>query len=603
MLPSAARSPPAQCALAKRSVLEPGSACAATPGLPVCAGGVSTVQRVPAVHAVHIQTIYPPACALALRPAVVQQVLVVSGPRPARPAGPAAGPRPVARLSLQPRQQRPVAAGLWRLVSVSSTLAAPVPTVLPMQLLCEVSTAPAAPSGPAQPLRKVRASASLGAWPGLADLPPEMMQEVAGWLPSFGARAQLRCLGRMAMNIEWRLAAPRHLEEELSGFRLGDVGARAVAAALMAPQNAALRELCLGGNDIGDEGAEAVAVALATQGVALRRLSLRDNRITDKGARALAAALARNSTLEEIDLWGNELSEQGKLAVICAASCEVFLESPRAGPRQACGTLADRRMRATLFDWISQVHTGVHVPPVLDATPDPQDMLFRTYSHMDAYLAQREVRPASLPAAGLQLIGIACTLVAAGLDMGDALDDIELGSWLAFVADGACTVEEARAAAREVRRALGYQLHQPTVYTFLRRYLRRTGWTEESFSLANYLVELVAVEGSFLEFGPRAVAAAAAVLSRQYLSQGISVRHMSRWKTKLLRCAQIDLQHELAPCAAEMGRVHAARHSRANMFVNIKYEWARLHMVAKLRPNPPCDASYFVTYLSADTPL
>ena len=33
----------------------------------------------------------------------------------------------------------------------------------------------------------------------------------------------------------------------------------------------------------------------------------------------------------------------------------------------------------------------------------------------------------------------------------------------------------------------------------------RTGWTEESFSLANYLIELAAIESSFLEFRPQAL--------------------------------------------------------------------------------------------------
>merc|ERR1712073_200463 len=35
-------------------------------------------------------------------------------------------------------------------------------------------------------------------------------------------------------------------------------------------------------------------------------------------------------------------------------------------------------------------------------------------------------------------------------------------------------------------------------------------------------------------------------------------------------------------------------------FVNVKYEWARLHMVAKIAPNSPPDAEYFMTYLSED---
>jgi len=306
--------------------------------------------------------------------------------------------------------------------------------------------------------------------------------------------------------------------------------------------------------------------------------------------------------LEELDLWGNPISDEAKRFILSMAKCEVFLELDRVcrpWSTLSTTTAVNSKMRAILFDWVSQVHTGVNAPVALDGAPDPQDMLFRTFSHIDAYLAMRSVERSEL-----QLMGVACTLAAAGLDAGNTTEDAEMATWLAFVTDGAYTAEEVRNAAQEVHEVLGFKLHQPTAYTFLRRYLRRTGWTEESFSLANYLIELAAIDAPFLEFRPQAVAAAAAVLSRQYLAQGISVRHMPRWRTKLLKCAHIDLHTELAPCIAAMMRLHASQHAsqsgRANTFVNKKYEWARLHMVAKIAPNPPADAQFFVSYLKAD---
>jgi len=432
---------------------------------------------------------------------------------------------------------------------------------------------------------------------GLKELPREILQDIMDLLPAFGARARLCAICRLARCLEWRLAPPLRLEEEQSALGLGDIGARAVARAFLSPQNGGLGELCLGANRIGDAGAKAVASVLSSPGSALRRLSLRDNCIGDSGALALAAALTSNVMLEELDLWGNPISDAGKHAVLASAKCEVFLELDRTSrPRFVTGnTSVNAKMRAILFDWISQVHTGVNAPVALEGAPDPQDMLFRTLSHVDAYLALRPV-----PRSELQLTGVACTLAAAGLDGGNTAEDTELATWLAFVTDGACTADEVRSTAREVHQVLGFKLHQPTAYTFLRRYLRRTGWTEESFSLANYLIELTAIDASFLEIRPQAVAAAAAVLSRQYLSQGISVRHMPRWRAKLLRCAHVDLHEELAPCIAAMARLHAAQHRRANMFVNKKYEWARLHMVAKITPNPPADAAFYVSYLKVD---
>merc|ERR1712129_568775 len=143
-------------------------------------------------------------------------------------------------------------------------------------------------------------------------------------------------------------------------------------------------------------------------------------------------------------------------------------------------------LRAVLFDWLSEVHNSGSAPAALNGESDPQEMLFRTFSHVDAYLSRQAVHRSEL-----QLTGVACTLAAAIVHgKEDAEDSAELASWLAFVTDGACTEQEVRERARDVHQALGFRLHQPEACTYLRRYLRKTGWTEESFSLANHLIEL-----------------------------------------------------------------------------------------------------------------
>merc|ERR1719362_962433 len=129
--------------------------------------------------------------------------------------------------------------------------------------------------------------------------------------------------------FEWRRTAPFLLNEDFDGLGLGDLGCAAVSAASQVPRNAGLKELSLGGNGITDDGVEALAEVLALGGTNLRRLSLHDNNIHDRGANAMAKALATSSTLEEVDLWGNSISDAGRLAIISAAKCEVFLELPR----------------------------------------------------------------------------------------------------------------------------------------------------------------------------------------------------------------------------------------------------------------------------------
>lgn len=433
----------------------------------------------------------------------------------------------------------------------------------------------------------------------LCGLPCELLQDCVNLLPTFADRCRVRAVCRVAHLSDWRLAPPLRPEEELSGIRLGDLGAKAVAKALTPGRGSALRELCLGSNGIADKGAKELAKALGS-GSTLRRLSLRHNDIGDEGAQALAVALASNSELEELDMWGNNLTEKGKTSLLAAARCKVFLEldDPLYGQTNlsAGQAVVTGMMRAVLFDWLSEVHNSGSAPAALNGESDPQEMLFRTFSHVDAYLSRQAVHRSEL-----QLTGVACTLAAAIVHgKEDAEDSAELASWLAFVTDGACTEQEVRERARDVHQALGFRLHQPTAYTFLRRYLRKTGWTEESFSLANYLIELSAIDPDFRVYRPQTIAAAAAVLSRQYLSQGISVQHVPGWKARLLRCARVDLKSELAPCAAAMARMHALEHGHRSKFVNVKYEWARLHMVAKIAPNSPPDAESFVTYLSED---
>lgn len=438
---------------------------------------------------------------------------------------------------------------------------------------------------------------------GLVELPAELVQCIADWLPTFGERARLRWICSRTRDLEWRRAAPFYVSEELSGLDLGDVGCRAIVAGLQVSRNACLKELCLGGNGITDDGVEALAAFLASGKTNIRRLSLRDNCIRDRGARALAEALAESSTLEELDLWGNNISDCGRMAIVSAAkSCEVFLELPRPSsvPSASSGRslVVDEKTRAILFDWISQVQQSLTT--VLESAPDPQNMLFRTYSHIDAYLAQRPVQRSEL-----ELVGLACTLTSTGLvrlsKEGDSSECAELASWLTFMTDGAWTAEEVHQAALEVCDDLGSSLHQPTVYTFLRRYLRQTGWTEVSFSLANYLVEIAALDPSFLKFRPQVVAAAAAILSRQYVSQGIEVRSMPHWKARLLRCIGLDVRQELASCTAAMSKLHAAQQPEwKSMFVHQKFMSSRLGSVAKLKANPPADATFFEHYMMAE---
>ena len=67
-------------------------------------------------------------------------------------------------------------------------------------------------------------------------------------------------------------------------------------------------------NEIGDEGAKAIAEALKVNTV-LTRLRLGENKIGDEGAKAIAEALKVHAVLTELHLGYNEIGDAGKTAV------------------------------------------------------------------------------------------------------------------------------------------------------------------------------------------------------------------------------------------------------------------------------------------------
>jgi len=93
---------------------------------------------------------------------------------------------------------------------------------------------------------------------------------------------------------------------------IGAEGASAVAEALKV--NSTLRWLVLLENDIGSEGASAIACALKGNST-LQRLDLGANNVGDKGASALSEALRMNSTLETLHLSRNHIGAAGASAL------------------------------------------------------------------------------------------------------------------------------------------------------------------------------------------------------------------------------------------------------------------------------------------------
>ena len=99
-------------------------------------------------------------------------------------------------------------------------------------------------------------------------------------------------------------------ELDLRKCGIGAVGARALAESLSG-HNDSLKVLVLWDNDIGDDGAQALAQMLK-KNTTLEKLSLGKCGVGDRGARALSEALKENFALKSLYLYSNPFPTMGR---------------------------------------------------------------------------------------------------------------------------------------------------------------------------------------------------------------------------------------------------------------------------------------------------
>eukprot|EP00667_Euglena_gracilis_P030186 EG_transcript_41433 len=78
--------------------------------------------------------------------------------------------------------------------------------------------------------------------------------------------------------------------------------------------NSVVQKVNVWRNDIGPEGAKALAEALRTNAT-LREVNLSCNGIGDKGTVALAMALRTNSVVQKVNVWDNHIGPEGAKAL------------------------------------------------------------------------------------------------------------------------------------------------------------------------------------------------------------------------------------------------------------------------------------------------
>eukprot|EP00943_MAST-04B_sp_MAST-4B-sp1_P003230 g3230.t1 len=95
---------------------------------------------------------------------------------------------------------------------------------------------------------------------------------------------------------------------------LGPKQAKIIAEMLMV--NASLKKINLQSNNIGDEGASAIAKGIQeNKNCVLEELNLYRNKIKVEGAKSLAEMIKVNASLKNINLLRNEIGDEGASAI------------------------------------------------------------------------------------------------------------------------------------------------------------------------------------------------------------------------------------------------------------------------------------------------
>jgi hypothetical protein len=441
----------------------------------------------------------------------------------------------------------------------------------------------------------------------LEELPLDALQAATDLIPTLESRAclQMTCSRLLCLN---RSLAPPGLEAfvvalqggivDFRNVQIGDHGARVLAQALMESRSHGFLmplRLHLGSNGITDDGAEALGAALTTSPANIKRLYLDNNKIGDRGAQAILCAACGHATIVEVDLHNNLLTRSGKLAAVASqkdatnkALQHIFVnfDLPTSTYIADVQTDITSNMRCILVDWMADVCRNLNKRK---RGNDVARAYFLGCCFLDRYLCHCDVERQRF-----QLVGTACIFLAVQQCeklARDIEESTEFLTWLAYMTDHSVTRVEVMECAQEIHTALNAEIVQPTTRDFLLRYLTCTGWTEESWDLADYILHLAALSYSLLQHSPQAVAAAAVLLAHDALPRDPRALH------KLLRCAGVSVKRDLVPCVKKLADIHASVYTktstlqghrgRCNLSAEKLYSTREFARVASIPPTRP----------------
>lgn len=156
-------------------------------------------------------------------------------------------------------------------------------------------------------------------------------------------------------------------------------------------------------------------------------------------------------------------------------------------------------MRGILVDWLVEVGQEYRLA---------SDTLFLSVAYLDRFLSLVDVKRNKL-----QLVGVACVLIASKYEEIYAPQVDEF----CYITDNTYTRAQVLACEKEVLDVLGFDLTQPTIKTFLRRFIKAASGeiaVNVTFEfLASYLAELCLMDYGMLNYLPSHVAASCVMVA------------------------------------------------------------------------------------------
>jgi cyclin B len=174
------------------------------------------------------------------------------------------------------------------------------------------------------------------------------------------------------------------------------------------------------------------------------------------------------------------------------------------------------KMRAVLVDWMVGVHLQFHML---------QETLFSTVAILDRYL-QKEI--ASVSRKKLQLVGVACMLIAAKYE---EIYAPEIKDFV-YITDHAYSEREIQKMEVQVLHVLKFDLGRPLPLHFLRRASKAGGVDSATHTLAKYICELGLGVYSLAHIAPSKLSAAALALAMRLVEPSASFS--SLWSPALV---------------------------------------------------------------------